>query len=212
MQFGYQFPERCERLVLVSTGGLGRELHAMLRAAALPGAGVVLPWLSVAGRHASADGPRHGEVGPAGERRPRGDVAQLRRARGARGPPGFPANGERSHRPGRPARQRHRPALPDRRPSDADRLGRADPLIPVRHAHEAHERIGGAGSRSSRAPATSRTATFRSASPRPCSTSSRRRRPFPPTRSACAAGCAPARSRSPWSGLIVLSGEGQFKT
>ena len=49
MQYSYQFPERCERLVLVSSGGLGRELHPLLRAAALPGAEVVLPWLSVAG-------------------------------------------------------------------------------------------------------------------------------------------------------------------
>jgi pimeloyl-ACP methyl ester carboxylesterase len=50
MQFAYQFPERCERLALVSSGGLGRELHGLLRAAALPGAGFVLPWLCVAGR------------------------------------------------------------------------------------------------------------------------------------------------------------------
>lgn len=49
MQFSYQFPERCERLVLVSAGGLGREVHPILRAAALPGAKMVLPWLSVAG-------------------------------------------------------------------------------------------------------------------------------------------------------------------
>ncbi len=49
MQFAYQFLERCERLILVSSGGLGRELHLLLRAAALPGADVVLPWLSVAG-------------------------------------------------------------------------------------------------------------------------------------------------------------------
>ncbi|MGZ6988664.1 MAG: alpha/beta fold hydrolase, partial [Thermoanaerobaculia bacterium] len=27
MQFAYQFLERCERLVLVSSGGLGREVH-----------------------------------------------------------------------------------------------------------------------------------------------------------------------------------------
>src|SRR5262245_36788468 len=45
MQFAYQFPERCERLVLVSSGGLGREVHAMLRAAALPGSEFVLPLL-----------------------------------------------------------------------------------------------------------------------------------------------------------------------
>jgi pimeloyl-ACP methyl ester carboxylesterase len=43
MQFAYQFPERCERLVLVSSGGLGREVHLLLRAAALPGADWVLP-------------------------------------------------------------------------------------------------------------------------------------------------------------------------
>lgn len=45
MQFAYQFPERCERLVLVSSGGLGREVHRLLRSAALPGAEVVLPLL-----------------------------------------------------------------------------------------------------------------------------------------------------------------------
>ena len=39
MQFMYQFPERCERLVLVSSGGLGREVTPMLRALAVPGAG-----------------------------------------------------------------------------------------------------------------------------------------------------------------------------
>jgi pimeloyl-ACP methyl ester carboxylesterase len=43
MQFAYQFPERSERLVLVSSGGLGREVHLLLRAAALPGADWVLP-------------------------------------------------------------------------------------------------------------------------------------------------------------------------
>ena len=45
MQLAYQFPERCERLVLVSSGGLGRELSFLLRAAALPGSEVVLPFL-----------------------------------------------------------------------------------------------------------------------------------------------------------------------
>jgi len=48
MQFAYQYPEVTERLVLVSSGGLGREVHPVLRAAALPGADLVLPWLSVA--------------------------------------------------------------------------------------------------------------------------------------------------------------------
>jgi pimeloyl-ACP methyl ester carboxylesterase len=30
MQFAYQFPERTERLALVSSGGLGRRVHAFL--------------------------------------------------------------------------------------------------------------------------------------------------------------------------------------
>ena len=43
MQFAYQFPERCGRLVLVSSGGLGREVSWMLRVLSLPGAELVLP-------------------------------------------------------------------------------------------------------------------------------------------------------------------------
>src|SRR5215471_459361 len=34
MQFAYQYPERCERVVLVATGGVGREVHPILRLAA----------------------------------------------------------------------------------------------------------------------------------------------------------------------------------
>jgi pimeloyl-ACP methyl ester carboxylesterase len=45
MQLAYQFPEHCERLVLVSSGGLGREINALLRAATLPGSELVLPLL-----------------------------------------------------------------------------------------------------------------------------------------------------------------------
>src|SRR5581483_6147417 len=44
MQFFYQFPQRVERLALVSSGGLGHEVSPMLRGAALPGASVGL-WL-----------------------------------------------------------------------------------------------------------------------------------------------------------------------
>jgi pimeloyl-ACP methyl ester carboxylesterase len=46
MQFSYQFPERCERLALVDTGGLGRDVNVLLRAATLPGAEFVLPLLA----------------------------------------------------------------------------------------------------------------------------------------------------------------------
>lgn len=42
MQFFYQFPGRVERLVLVSSGGLGHEVSPMLRTAALPGMSAAL--------------------------------------------------------------------------------------------------------------------------------------------------------------------------
>src|SRR5438132_2650424 len=42
MQFFYQFPQRTERLVLVSSGGLGREVSPLLRTAALPGASALV--------------------------------------------------------------------------------------------------------------------------------------------------------------------------
>ncbi|WP_086843257.1 alpha/beta fold hydrolase [Amycolatopsis kentuckyensis] len=45
MQFAYQFPERCERLVLVGSGGVGAGVHPLLRLAAAPGAGLLLPLL-----------------------------------------------------------------------------------------------------------------------------------------------------------------------
>ena len=46
LQFGYQFPDRMDRLVLVGSGGLGPELTVMLRAATLPGAGAVVAGLA----------------------------------------------------------------------------------------------------------------------------------------------------------------------
>ena len=46
MQFAYQFPERVGRLALVSSGGLGRSVHAFLRAATLPGSELVIPLLA----------------------------------------------------------------------------------------------------------------------------------------------------------------------
>lgn len=48
MQFFYLFPERVERLVLVSSGGLGREVNIVLRSATLPGAAQVLSVLASA--------------------------------------------------------------------------------------------------------------------------------------------------------------------
>jgi pimeloyl-ACP methyl ester carboxylesterase len=68
MQFFYQFPERTERLVLVSSGGLGREVSWPLRAAAAPGVEALLgaatsrPVLAALGRlarRAPTLGPAH---------------------------------------------------------------------------------------------------------------------------------------------------------
>lgn len=43
MQFAYQFPSRCERLVLVGSGGLGRDVSPLLRILALPGVEFLYP-------------------------------------------------------------------------------------------------------------------------------------------------------------------------
>ena len=67
MQFFYQFPQRTERLGLISSGGLGDEVSPLLRAAALPGSA----------RAAEAGGP------PAAGRRPR----RRRRTAAAAGQP-----------------------------------------------------------------------------------------------------------------------------
>ncbi len=42
-QFAYQFPERCERLVLVDSGGVGKSVNPFLRLAAVPGVEVLMP-------------------------------------------------------------------------------------------------------------------------------------------------------------------------
>jgi pimeloyl-ACP methyl ester carboxylesterase len=44
MQFADQFPERCERLVLVDSGGLGREVTLYLRMLTVPGFESVFPY------------------------------------------------------------------------------------------------------------------------------------------------------------------------
>lgn len=55
LQFAHQFPRLVERLVLVDSGGLGRDVSPALRAVTLPGAEWVLPalfnrWTRAAGR------------------------------------------------------------------------------------------------------------------------------------------------------------------
>ena len=57
MQFSYQFPEMVERLILVSSGGLGPEVSPVLRAAALPGADLFISATAAIGERI---GPRSG--------------------------------------------------------------------------------------------------------------------------------------------------------
>src|ERR1700683_1232630 len=45
--FAYQFPHRCERLVLVGSGGVGRTVSPLLRVAAVPGIEALMPLLGL---------------------------------------------------------------------------------------------------------------------------------------------------------------------
>jgi pimeloyl-ACP methyl ester carboxylesterase len=140
MQFVYEYPVFAERLVLVSSGGLGREVHLLLRAATLPGAELVLPVIASERLHTAGFG-----------------VAQLLKALGlkagsdleemARGYASLSDQGARQ------AFLHSLRAVIDplgQRVSATDRLylssllpslivwGRRDPLIPVSHSGIAH--------------------------------------------------------------------------
>jgi pimeloyl-ACP methyl ester carboxylesterase len=54
MQLAYQFPERCERLVLVGSGGLGRDVGTLLKVLSAPGMEFVLPLVLTRGLHDAA--------------------------------------------------------------------------------------------------------------------------------------------------------------
>jgi pimeloyl-ACP methyl ester carboxylesterase len=76
MQLAYQFPEMIERLVLVSSGGLGPEVSPVLRAAALPGADLFISLTAGAGQKVgSAVGRGLTAIGL----RPNADVAEVAR-------------------------------------------------------------------------------------------------------------------------------------
>src|ERR1700744_288377 len=77
LQFTYQFPEMVERLVLVSSGGLGPEVGAILRAAALPGADLFIRATAAPG--AAPAGRLAGALGKVGLR-PNADLAEVGRA------------------------------------------------------------------------------------------------------------------------------------
>ena len=127
MQFSYQFPEMCERLVLVDSGGLGREVSVLLRAASLPGSEFVLPVLA-ASRLLDA-GARIGGVLDRIGLRLGTDLEQMARGHNtlsdAASRSAFLHTLRGGRRPGRPARRRHQPPLPGRAAAAAADLGRA---------------------------------------------------------------------------------------
>jgi pimeloyl-ACP methyl ester carboxylesterase len=145
MQFAYQFPERCERMVLVSSGGLGHELHLLLRAAALPGAEWVLPLLCSSGLRDAVDWTAR-LLGRAGLRAGP-DLEEIWRS--------FVSLADADARQAFIHTVRTVIDIQGQRASAADRLylaaelptliiwGEHDPLIPVAHASAAHASIPG---------------------------------------------------------------------
>jgi pimeloyl-ACP methyl ester carboxylesterase len=144
MQLSYQFPERCQRLVLVSSGGLGHEVHFLLRAAALPGAEWVLPLIAGPGADAGrAIGRLLSRVGV----RPSADLAEF--ARGYASLADIEARQAFIHTlravidpSGQRVSARDRLYLAAELPSLVIWGGR-DRIIPVRHGRRAHEEMPG---------------------------------------------------------------------
>jgi pimeloyl-ACP methyl ester carboxylesterase len=85
MQLAYQHPEMIERLVLVSSGGLGPEVSPVLRAAALPGADLFISVTAGAGQRV---GSIVGRGLAAFGLRPSADVAEVTRAYASLSDPG----------------------------------------------------------------------------------------------------------------------------
>lgn len=73
LQFAYQFPDRCDRIVLVGSGGLGNEVNPLLRALTAPFAETVLslvcnaPIRDAVARFAGVLAHRGFSLSPAGE-------------------------------------------------------------------------------------------------------------------------------------------------
>lgn len=145
MQFAYQYFEHCERLVLVSSGGLGREVSLALRAATLPGAEFVLP--VIANTHVRDAGVAVGRLLRRLPMRPRPSVAEV--ARGYASLADSPARTAFVHTlrsvvepGGQRVNASDRLYLAEGRPTLIV-WGALDTVIPVAHAHQAHATIPG---------------------------------------------------------------------
>ncbi len=139
MQFTYQFPEMVERLVLVSSGGLGPDVSPVLRAAALPGADLFISATAgVGSRIGSVVGRGFGALGL----RPNADLAEVTR--------GYATLSDPDRRKAFIATLRSVVGTDGQRVAALDKLylaetlpllivwGENDPIIPVDHAREAH--------------------------------------------------------------------------
>lgn len=144
MQFSYQFPEMVERLVLVSSGGLGLEVSPVLRAAALPGAELFIAATAGAGQKVGgAIGRGLAKVGV----KPAADLAEVAR--------GYGSLAEPDRRKAFLATLRSVVGTKGQRVSAADRFylaeevpvlivwGARDPIIPASHGEEAHRVLPG---------------------------------------------------------------------
>jgi pimeloyl-ACP methyl ester carboxylesterase len=144
MQLAYQFPELAERLVLVSSGGLGPEVSLVLRAAALPGSEL---WITATARTASWAGAAIGRGLARVGLRPTPDVAEVAR--------GYASLADPGRRAAFLATLRSVINVSGQRIDASDRLylaegipvliiwGARDPIIPVSHGERANAAIAG---------------------------------------------------------------------
>ncbi len=144
MQFAYQFPEMVERLVLVSSGGLGPEVSPILRAAALPGADLFIAATAGIGQQVGgAIGRGLAAVGV----KPAADVAEVAR--------GYASLSDPRRRKAFLATLHSVVGTDGQQVAASDRLylaeaipmlivwGARDPIIPVRHGEDAHRALPG---------------------------------------------------------------------
>jgi pimeloyl-ACP methyl ester carboxylesterase len=183
MQFAYQFPELLERLVLVASGGFGREVTPALRAATLPGTARALGtvarltprWMGklIHRTMRAVPGISRPEVDEVAQSitalaDPGARDAFVHTVRGA-----LDLGGQRLNGLQRLSLISGAPLLLI--------AGRKDLCIPTEHTTHAHDASPEAASNSSPPPGTSPTATSRSDLSRSCSTSSQPQQPSMPT-------------------------------
>ena len=147
MQFAYQYFEHCERLVLVDSGGFGREVSMALRAGTMPGVELILP--VIANRHVrnAAMAASHALSRLPMRPRPRPSAVEVAR--------GYSTLAESPARTAFVHTLRSVVEPGGQRVTAVDRLylgegrptlivwGARDTVIPVAHAHHAHEVIPG---------------------------------------------------------------------